>query len=397
MSELFGKKGNKLAVLVAVPLALLLFMTVMIYSSKAFATEEYWLVQANGKNLAVLSSETEAKQVVDGVKNAYVTKGSKVESVTTDKKLEVVQKNFRNKKSPEIMSTDKAVAKITQGVKAPKEYVVKEGDTAWNIAVDNGLKYDELLEMNKGFDPEQIMPGDKLIIEKQVPYINVKTVEVLKSKETIAPDVQYEDTDSLYEGETKVEEQGENGSKDVTTKQTNLNGVVTDSKTLKETVTVEAKPQIVLRGTKKRAVATSSNTRNTSSSYSGGYSSFSVPSAAGYSGSGSSVASYACQFVGAPYVWGGTNLSTGVDCSGFIVAVYRALGYNITRSFASYGRYVSPSEMQPGDIISYRGHYSIYVGGGQEVHALNPSLGVKITSLGWARVGPIQSVIRIVE
>ena len=53
--------------------------------------------------------------------------------------------------------------------------------------------------------------------------------------------------------------------------------------------------------------------------------------------------------------------------------------------------------MQPGDIISYRGHYSIYVGGGREVHALNPSLGVKITSLGWARVGPIQAVIRIVE
>lgn len=396
MSEVFGKKGNKLAVLVAIPLALLLFMTAMIYSSKAFATEEYWLVQANGKDLAVLSSETEAKQVVDNVKNAYVTKGSKVESVTTDKDLEVVHKNFRNKKSPEIMSTDKAVDKIITGVKAPKEILVKEGDTAWDIAIDNGLKYDELIEMNKGFDPDQIMPGDKVVIEKQVPYINVKTVEVLQNKEAITPDVQYEDTDSLYEGETKVKEEGENGSKDVTIRQTNLNGVVTDSKTLKETVISDAKPQIVLRGTKKRPVDTLSD-RNASSSYSGGYSSFSAPSAAGFSGSGSSVASYACQFVGAPYVWGGTNLSTGVDCSGFIVAVYRALGYNITRSFASYGRYVSASEMQPGDIISYPSHYSIYVGGGQEVHALNPSLGVRKTSLGWARVGPIQSVIRIVE
>lgn len=395
MSEVFGKKGNKLAVLVAIPLALLLFMTVMIYSSKAFATEEYWLVQANGNDLAVLSSETEAKQVVDGVKKAYVTKGSKVESVTTDKELEVVHKNFKSKKSPEIMSTDKAVDKITKGVKAPKKYVVKEGDTAWNIAVDNGLKYDEFLGMNKGYDPEGILPGDEVIIEKQVPYVNVKTVEVFKNKETVTPDIQYEDTDSLYEGETKVKEQGENGSKDVTTRQTNLNGVVTDSKTLKETVTVDAKPQIVLRGTKKRPVATSNASGG--SSYGGGYSGFSVPSAAGYSGSGSSVASYACQFVGAPYVWGGTNLRTGVDCSGFVVAVYRALGYNITRSFASYGRYVSPSQMQPGDIISYRGHYSIYVGGGREVHALNPSLGVKITSLGWARVGPIQAVIRIVE
>ena len=141
-----------------------------------------------------------------------------------------------------------------------------------------------------------------------------------------------------------MKDQGEDGKKNVTLKQKSINGIVSDSKSIKENVTKEAKPQIVLRGTKKRQVANAYTAAR--SSYSGGSTTYNVPSAAGYSGSGASVASYASQFVGAPYVWGGTNLSTGVDCSGFVVAVYRALGYNITRSFGSYGRYVSPSQMQ---------------------------------------------------
>ncbi len=395
MSGVFGKRKIKLSVLVGIPVALFLFMSIMMYASKSYATEEYWFVQAGDKELAVLSSETEAKQVVDGVKNAYVIKGAKVESITTDKDLKVVNKNFKYGESPRIMSPDMAVQKIIKGVKAPKTYTVKEEDTAWNIAEDNGLGYEEFLDINKGFDPEKIMPGDEVVIEKMVPYIQVTTVQTFEKEEVVQAEVKYEDTDSLYEGQTEVKDQGEDGKKNVTLKQKSINGIVSDSKSIKENVIKEAKPQIVLRGTKKRQVANAYTAAR--SSYSGGSTTYNVPSAAGYSGSGASVASYASQFVGAPYVWGGTNLSTGVDCSGFVVAVYRALGYNITRSFGSYGRYVSPSQMQPGDVIAYAGHYSIYVGGGREVHALNPSLGVKITPLGWAHVGPIQSVIRIVE
>ena len=73
------------------------------------------------------------------------------------------------------------------------------------------------------------------------------------------------------------------------------------------------------------------------------------------------------------------------------------MGYNITRSFGSYGRYVSPSSLQPGDVVAYANHYSIYLGGGREVHALNPRQGVMITRLGGGGAGPIVSAIRIVE
>lgn len=395
MSGVFGKRKIKLSVLVGIPVALFLFMSIMMYASKSYATEEYWFVQAGDKELAVLSSETEAKQVVDGVKNAYVIKGAKVESITTDKDLKVVNKNFKYGESPRIMSPDMAVRKIIKGVKAPKTYTVKEEDTAWNIAEDNGLGYEEFLDINKGFDPEKIMPGDEVVIEKMVPYIQVTTVQTFEKEEVVQAEVKYEDTDSLYEGQTEVKDQGEDGKKNVTLKQKSINGIVSDSKSIKENVTKEAKPQIVLRGTKKRQVANAYTAAR--SSYSSGSTTYNVPSAAGYSGSGASVASYASQFVGAPYVWGGTNLSTGVDCSGFVVAVYRALGYNITRSFGSYGRYVSPSSLQPGDVVVYANHYSIYLGGGREVHALNPRQGVMITGLGAAGAGPIVSAIRIVQ
>lgn len=395
MSGVFGKRKIKLSVLVGIPVALFLFMSIMMYASKSYATEEYWFVQAGDKELAVLSSETEAKQVVDGVKNAYVIKGAKVESITTDKDLKVVNKNFKYGESPRIMSPDMAVQKIIKGVKAPKTYTVKEEDTAWNIAEDNGLGYEEFLDINKGFNPEKIMPGDEVVIEKMVPYIQVTTVQTFEKEEVVQAEVKYEDTDSLYEGQTEVKDQGEDGKKNVTLKQKSINGIVSDSKSIKENVTKEAKPQIVLRGTKKRQVANAYTAAR--SSYSGGTTTYNVPSAAGYSGSGASVASYASQFVGAPYVWGGTNLSTGVDCSGFVVAVYRALGYNITRSFGSYGRYVSPSSLQPGDVVVYANHYSIYLGGGREVHALNPRQGVMITGLGAAGAGPIVSAIRIVQ
>lgn len=105
------------------------------------------------------------------------------------------------------------------------------------------------------------------------------------------------------------------------------------------------------------------------------------------SGSGSSVANYALQFVGNPYVWGGTSLTGGADCSGFVQSVYAAFGVSLPRtSYAqmSAGYEVSYSEAQPGDLICYGGHIAIYIGNGQIVHASNsapyPAGGIKVSS-----------------
>ena len=102
----------------------------------------------------------------------------------------------------------------------------------------------------------------------------------------------------------------------------------------------------------------------------------------GYSGKGSSVVSYATQFVGNPYVWGGTSLTNGADCSGFIMSVYAKFGVSLPHSSSalrSVGTGVSYSEAKPGDIICYSGHCAIYMGNGAIVHASCKKDGIKIS------------------
>ncbi len=116
---------------------------------------------------------------------------------------------------------------------------------------------------------------------------------------------------------------------------------------------------------------------------------------------GKQIANYACQYVGNPYVMGGTSLTDGADCSGFTYRVYSNFGYTIPRT--SYqqenaGVGVSYGEAQPGDLICYGSHVGLYIGGGMIVHASNsspyPVGGIKI---GNAQYRPIVAVRRIVN
>ena len=96
---------------------------------------------------------------------------------------------------------------------------------------------------------------------------------------------------------------------------------------------------------------------------------------------GKRVVAYAKQFLGNPYVWGGTSLTNGADCSGFVQSVYAHFGVNLPRTSSemrSAGRGVSYSEALPGDIICYDGHVGIYMGDGQIVNAINSRKGIGI-------------------
>lgn len=122
-----------------------------------------------------------------------------------------------------------------------------------------------------------------------------------------------------------------------------------------------------------------------------------VISSASGSASGKEVASFACKYVGNPYVPGGTSLTNGCDCSGFTYAVYKSFGYSLPRTSTaqrSAGRGVSYSEAQPGDIICYAGHVALYIGGGRIVHASTQSTGIKY---GTATYKEILAVRRIVD
>lgn len=149
---------------------------------------------------------------------------------------------------------------------------------------------------------------------------------------------------------------------------------------------------------RREAGAASGGSSSSSSSGSGSGSSssggnVSIPS--GGSASGQSIASYACQFIGNPYVSGGTSLTNGADCSGFVWRVFKDKGYSVPRTsweLRNAGSGVDYSQAQPGDIMCYAGHVGIYIGNGNIVHASTERTGIKITS---ATYKPILAVRRV--
>lgn len=139
------------------------------------------------------------------------------------------------------------------------------------------------------------------------------------------------------------------------------------------------------------AAAARANSSSSSSSYDGGGAGKGGSIASDYAAgggknpsastgvSGSSVVSYAMQFVGNPYVWGGNSLTNGVDCSGFVHEVYAHFGISTPRysqAFKFVGQAVSFDNIQPGDVVVYPGHVAIYAGGGVIVEAQSTKAGI---------------------
>ena len=111
---------------------------------------------------------------------------------------------------------------------------------------------------------------------------------------------------------------------------------------------------------------------------------------------GKKIAKYACQYIGNPYVSGGTSLTNGADCSGYIYKVYQDFGYTVPRTsyeLRSSGKSVSYDQAQPGDIICYDGHVGIYVGSGYIVHASSAKTGIKVSRATYRSIVDVRRII----
>lgn len=111
---------------------------------------------------------------------------------------------------------------------------------------------------------------------------------------------------------------------------------------------------------------------------------------------------YAKEFLGNPYVWGGTSLTKGADCSGYVLSVFKKYGVRLPRTSreqANAGTKISLSEAKPGDLVFYGNgktinHVAIYIGGGQVIHASSPKTGIRISNATYR--SPLK-VVRILQ
>lgn len=183
----------------------------------------------------------------------------------------------------------------------------------------------------------------KPLIDVALEYEELGTVK-------IKPTVQKVKNSNLTEGKTRVKSEGSPGTKEIHSRVRMINGEVVSENVVFEKVIVAAKPRIIEYGTKPKV---------------------------------SGIVSTAFNYLGTPYVWGGTS-PRGFDCSGFTQYVFRKKGIYLPRTSgaqAGVGERVSRGNLKPGDLVCFPGHVGIYIGNDQFIHAPSPGKRVSVASL----------------
>ena len=366
----------------------MMFTVVFGFTGTAHAADQFetelWAVVIGDEEVLYVDSEESANQVIEGLSNYYLSKGSNVLEVQFDPIIEIkkitayIDEEFSAFSSnARTIDVEEAIAKLSEGKVEYYVYKTEEGDTLKSIAKEKGISAKKLASLNFGeYDTDEtIKEGTYMVLYSEVPYVEVTTVEEIISTKSIDYNTVYKKTSSLTKGTQKVKTKGVKGKQAVTEKITKVNGEDTNSELISKQTIKKPVDKVVLKGTG------------------------SVTAKAGKTFDfveGSEVVEYAKQFVGNPYRYGGTSLTNGADCSGFVYAVYKHFGIDLPRTGQSgVGKAVSYKNAKKGDILIYSGHVAIYAGNGKAVHAVNERLGIRVTSATYT--GPIIGVRRILD
>ena len=312
------------------------------------------------------------------------------------------------------------VASVLDAVVNP-EPIVSSSNTA---AGDNTASGGQAVVPTDTFAVGEAAELPKTIVEpinlKETQTVKTETEEKPAQEETVQADDNKQEKESENETESKKESESSTESSKETASETSSE---TKSETASETTTEtssETTSETATETTTETTTETATETATETESPAGMESSTAVETAATQEsskesstqaaetpssaasvsnhGSGNAVVDYAVQFVGNPYVYGGTSLTNGADCSGFVMSVYENFGVSLPHSSTAdrnVGVDVGGLEnAQPGDLVCYSGHVGIYIGDGQIVHASTASTGIKISDADYRTPVAVRRVIQ---
>ncbi len=341
----------------------------MLEEKLGFYLEGYKL-EADGSVVAYLPSKEDSDKLLEEYEDYYV-KPSEENKVTSVSFAEQVSVEATEVQADQMKPLEQAFKELIDGKVTTKDYTVQPNDSWWLIARKNDMLTDEVLAGNPGTSKDtKLQPGQIIKLVSTTPYLTVVSEGTFTGAETIPYDVVTNNDNSLKVGQTKVIEQGSNGSKTVTYSYVQKNGIDVTKQVVDEKVTQNPVNRVIAQGPSKQPVMVASTLSRGS-------------------GGSSNIVDRALSLQGTPYVFGGTTKS-GFDCSGFTKYVLSSSGISLPRtSFAQFasGTPVSKNDLRAGDLVFFStyakgaSHVGIYIGGGRFVHASNPQSDVKTSSL----------------
>jgi len=211
-----------------------------------------YAINVDGEDIAYFRDRASAEQVLEQIKAPYVQDAENGVVTTFVEAVCIKERIVPSSELPELQDPEEAYSDIMQENETIKKYVVQKGDTVSEIAERLGIRVKDIEKANPGLNIHRISIGQELNLSVPRYRINVMQTKTTVYEDAAPYRVEYEETDELYKGETKVKVRGEEGKKLVKACYISINGYPEETRILDDTILEEPKPEIVLKGTKER-------------------------------------------------------------------------------------------------------------------------------------------------